>query len=132
MLKKGILAVSVFLAVSAAGAEVKSPDVNGIWTDVAGPNFANTYLVLAQDGNEVHMAHYLEFKGMPMVEYGQGSFDKGKIVLHVKVSKPIPGWATAGTHTLQLSEDGDSLKGEYADSLGNKGPLEFKRLRPVR
>jgi hypothetical protein len=30
---------------------------------------------------------------------------------------------------LKLSDDGVSLKGEYLDSRGNKGPLEFRRAR---
>ena len=126
MLRRWILAAMISFAASAAFAQ--AADVNGLWTDVAGPDFKNGYLVLAQDGDEIHMAHYLEYKGTPMVEYGRGSSKNGKIVLHVKVSKPIPGWATAGTHTLQLSDDGNMLKGEYADSRGNKGPLEFRRV----
>lgn len=129
MLRRWVLAAMVLFFASAGAAQ--AGDVNGLWADVAGPDFRNGALVLAQDGNEIHMAHYLEYKGTPMVEHGRGSFKDGKIVLKVKVSKPIPGWATTGIHTLQLSEDGNTLKGEYTDSHGNKGPLEFRRAQPA-
>ncbi|MDF3035992.1 MAG: hypothetical protein K0S28_1266 [Paucimonas sp.] len=127
-MKRWIFATAVAFG-ALAHAAPETQDVNGLWNDAAGPAFSNAYLILAQEGREVRMAHYLEFNGTPMVEHGQGFIDDGNVVLQVRVSKPIPGWATAGTHTLKLSDDGVSLKGEYLDSRGNKGPLEFRRAR---
>ncbi len=110
-------------------AETKTQDLNGIWQDTHGPEFDQCYLIIAQQGAVAHMTHYLEFQGTPMVEFGSGKVAGNKVTFKVKVSKSIPGWATAGTHYLQLSDDGNTLKGEYKDTRGNKGPLVFTRLR---
>ena len=104
-------------------------DLNGIWSDASSQAFQYCYLIIAQEGSTLHTAHYLEFRGTPMVEYGIGSVKDGDIKLQVKVTKPIPGWATAGVHTLHLSEDGNVLRGEYTDDKGNKGALAYGRLR---
>src|SRR4051812_47145393 len=121
MMKKTIFISLLCLAAAIAHAAPKTgnQDLNGLWADASSPSFRNCYLIIAQEGSDIHTAHYLEFNGTPMVEYGQGNIDAGKIVLQIKVSKPIPGWSTSGMHTLQLSADGNSLRGEYDDGRGN-------------
>jgi hypothetical protein len=103
-------------------------DINGIWADANSAAFTNGYLIISQEGEKASMSHYLEFNGIPMVEYGVGTYLGGKVFFDVKVSKPIPGWALTGKHYLTISEDGKTLKGEYEDAKGNRGPLVFKRI----
>lgn len=127
--------IALLVLVSAfAQAETKTtaPDLNGIWKDVGSDIIDNCYLIIAQQGKEAHMTHYLEVKGVPMVEFAEGKVKGNKVVFNVKVSKPIPGWAVTGIHRLQLSDDGNTLNGKYEDALGNKGPLKFVRARPAK
>jgi hypothetical protein len=104
------------------------PNINGVWADSNSTVFTNCYLIIAQDGAKTNMTHYLEFNGTPMVETGVGTYIDGKVFFEVKVTKPIPGWATTGKHYLTISADGKTLRGEYQDAKGNKGPLVFKRI----
>lgn len=106
--------------------QVTERRIAGLWHDVNNSNFANGHLIVSQQGNEVFTAHYLEFKGAPFVEHGNGVREKDTITVKVQVTQQIPGWTTEGVHTLTLSEDGQYLIGEYA-SGGSKGPLKFKK-----
>lgn len=131
--------ISVFTALmvlifAVAQAEPKTSvhDLNGIWKDVGNDSIDNCYLIIAQQGNEAHMTHYLEVKGVPMVEFAEGKVKNNKVTFDVKVSKPIPGWAVMGVHRLQISHDGNTLEGEFEDARGTKGPLKFIRARPAR
>ncbi|KZN64556.1 hypothetical protein N473_14625 [Pseudoalteromonas luteoviolacea CPMOR-1] len=100
--------------------------IAGLWHDVNNSNFSNGHLIISQQGNQVFTAHYLEFKGTPFVEHGNGVREQDTITVEVKVTQQIPGWTTEGIHTLTLSDDGQYLIGEYA-SGGSKGPLKFKK-----
>jgi hypothetical protein len=123
--------VILFLSICAvtASAQTTAPiNLNGIWADSNSTSFQNCYLIIAQEGEKINMSHYLEFNGTPMVEYGTGKYGNGKVYFEVKVSKAIPGWATTGKHFLMLSNDGKTLRGEYEDDKGNRGPLVFKRI----
>jgi hypothetical protein len=113
----------------AAKPAVVTHDWNGVWSDAGTQEFQYCYLVIAQEGSTLHTAHYLEFKGMPMVEYGVGTVKDGVATIKVTVTKAIPGWATAGVHTLRMSADGNVLRGEYVDTKGNKGPIAYGRFR---
>lgn len=122
------LALFAFMATAAsAESEINAPNFNGLWRDVAGPTFANCYLIISQDGTKARMTHYLEFNGTPMVEFGEGEVTGNKVHFKVKITQQIPGWATTGVHDLVLSEDGTNLQGTFVDGKGNKGPLLFKR-----
>ena len=127
---KGLLVV-LFLSICSvmATAQTVSPtNLNGIWADSNSTAFQNCYMIIAQEGEKINMSHYLEFNGTPMVEYGTGHYANGNVYFEVKVSKAIPGWATTGKHFLSLSNDGKTLRGNYEDGKGNKGPLVFKRI----
>ncbi len=106
------------------------PYVAGIWHDSAavdGPQ-QNGTLVVSQDGNSVAMSHTLEFNGQPFAEQGSGRIGMdGTIRWSVVVTLQIPGWATAGEHTLRLDADGRKMRGEYQDNKGNRGPMVFIR-----
>ena len=104
-------------------------DLNGLWADSNSTAFTNCYLIIAQEGEKISMSHFLEFNGVPMVESGIGTYSDRKAFFYVTVSKPIPGWATTGKHFLTLSADGNTLRGEYQDASGNRGPLVFKRKK---
>ncbi|MFL5729062.1 MAG: hypothetical protein ACJ75J_06185 [Cytophagaceae bacterium] len=104
-------------------------DLNGLWADSNSAAFSNAYIIFSQEGSSVTFSHYLEFKGIPMVEYGKGKISGNKVEYKVKVSKPIPGWARKGFHSLLLSADGKTLRGIYKDEKGNTGPLVFKKIR---
>jgi len=147
MLKKILCLLPLYLAVVFAYAEpspapaaapapatapapaVANHDWNGIWSDANTQDYQYCYLVIAQEGSTLHTAHYLEFKGMPMVEYGVGTVKDGIAKIKVKITKQIPGWATSGMHTLRMSADGNVLRGEFTDAKGNKGPIAFGRFR---
>ncbi|POY37789.1 hypothetical protein C3K47_04450 [Solitalea longa] len=109
-----------------------SPPINitGLWADSNSTNFSHCYAIFSQEGNKVKVAHYLEFKGTPMVEIGEGNITGNKVDYKVKVTKAIPGWALSGEHILELSPDGNTLRGIYKDEQGNTGPMVFKKLRP--
>ena len=47
----------------------------------------------------------------------------------MKVTLPIEGWATRGTHELLLSEDGNTLRGRYQDNKGRSGEIVLKRFK---
>lgn len=104
-------------------------DLNGLWTDSNSTAFKNGYIIYSQERSKITFSHYIEFNGNPMVEYGKGKIKGNKVEYKVKISKVIPGWATAGVHSLVLAPDGKTLRGIYKDSKGNSGPLVFKRVR---
>ena len=103
--------------------------IAGLWTDSNSVSFQNCYLIISEQGNEVSTSHYLEFNGQPMVEQGIGKREGNKVAIDVKVTLPIPGWATTGKHILYVSNDGIVLRGEYSDAKGNRGPLVFKKKK---
>jgi hypothetical protein len=105
----------------------KIENISGHFIDINSDFFQNCHLIVAQDGDSIFVAHYLEWKGTPMVEYGKGIREGDTITYDVVVTRAIPGWATTGTHTLVLSEDRKTLAGQYSDAKGNTGPLKFKR-----
>lgn len=102
-------------------------NLSGLWQDSDSGAINNAYMIIAQEGNAIFVAHYLEFKGQPMVEYGAGVRNGDTIRYSVKVSRGIDGWAETGIHHLTLSPDGNTLSGHFKDSLGNTGPIEFNR-----
>ncbi|WP_145924981.1 hypothetical protein [Pseudoalteromonas luteoviolacea] len=111
---------------SSANEKVLERRIAGLWHDVNNSNFSNGHLIVSQHGDEIFTAHYLEFKGTPFVEHGNGIRKHDTITVKVQVTQQIPGWTTEGVHTLTLSEDGQFLVGEYA-SGGSTGPLKFKK-----
>jgi hypothetical protein len=72
-------------------------------------------VLIAQDGYKIIMNHYLEFKGINMVEYGIGKIKDTTVSYDVVVTKAIPGWATKGKHFLTLNKKRDTLRGTYQD-----------------
>lgn len=107
-------------------------DINGVWADSSSASFNNCYAVFSEQNDSIHMAHYIEFNGTPFVEYGSGIIQNGKYIYTVYVTKQIPGWTTTqGKHILELSSDGNTLRGTYSDNSGNTGPLVFKRMLPA-
>jgi len=112
---------------SFAQSTIFNGSIAGLWEDSNSTSFQHCYLIVSEQGKDLTTAHYLEFNGKPMVEQGTGTREGNKVVVNVKVTLAIPGWATAGTHTLFVSDDGKTLKGEYADAKGNRGLLVFKK-----
>ncbi len=104
-------------------------NLTGLWRDSNSTNFSNCHAIFSQEEGKIHMLHYLEFKGIPMVEEGYGTINGSNVEYNVKVTKAIPGWATTGTHILTLTEDGLTLRGVYKDGQGNTGPLVFKKVK---
>ncbi|VUD42101.1 hypothetical protein TDB9533_00624 [Thalassocella blandensis] len=119
--------ISSLLVFAPAAIAEKAIDINGLWSDSNNPNCENCYAIIAQDGDDIFFAHYIEWKGKPLVEYGKGKRIGNIIEYQVTVTRQIPGWASAGKHRLELSKDGQSLKGSYQDNLGNKGPFSLVR-----
>ena len=104
-----------------------SGSISGLWTDSNSASFQNCYLIVSEKDGEMFTCHYLEFNGKPMVEHGIGKRNGNQLTIDVTVTLPIPGWATHGSHFLRISDDGQTLYGEYQDGKGNRGPLVFKR-----
>ncbi|MBE0368272.1 hypothetical protein PAUR_a1839 [Pseudoalteromonas aurantia 208] len=121
-----LLFVSTFLAVFSVSA-AQTKNINGLWEDVNNEHFKNGHMIVSQDKDAIYITHYVEFKGLPLVEYGIGSRSGNTIEYKVKVTQAIPGWTTEGTHTLALSNDGTQLVGYYS-SDGKTGPLKFKKI----
>jgi len=119
-----ILITTISLPIQAQ--KLHSLNVNGLWEDVNNSNFSNGHMIISQDAELIYVTHYVEFKGLPLVEYGIGTRTGNTIEYKVKVTQKIPGWTTEGMHTLTISEDGTMLTGHYT-SGGKKGPLEFKK-----
>lgn len=103
-------------------------DINGVWEDI-NPGVQNAVAIISEQNGKVIFSHYLEWKGQKFVESGTGKRTGNTIIYTVKVTLPIEGWATAGTHTLKLSEDGNTLEGTFADNKKRTGPISFKRVR---
>ncbi|QFU24415.1 hypothetical protein FM038_021215 [Shewanella eurypsychrophilus] len=104
----------------------ESLSIDGLWTDVNTADFTNGTMIIAQDGDAIHVSHYVEYKGIAMVEYGIGSRKGRTLEYKVKVTRPIPGWVEEGRHILILSDDGQRLEGQYQSNTGN-GSLVFDR-----
>lgn len=122
-----IFAFAITFSFSQSEKDDRYVDVSGLWVDSNSASFKNCYLIISQTGAKVVVAHYLEFEGTSMVEEGKGTVSGRKVVYKVNVTKAIPGWATSGTHYLELSEDGKTLRGTYKDAKGNTGPIVFKK-----
>ncbi len=75
------------------------------------------------------MTHFIEYNGVPFVEFGVGLATADSICYQVTVTKSIPGWSTSGTHKLKIFEKGNVLRGIYLDDKGHTGPLVFKRSK---
>lgn len=103
-------------------------DINGVWEDI-NSGVQNAVAIISEQNGKVTFSHYLEWKGQKFVERGTGKRTGNTIVYSVNVTLPIEGWATAGTHTLTLSEDGNTLEGTFADNKKRNGPIAFKRVR---
>ncbi|MDQ6471021.1 hypothetical protein RB619_10245 [Flavobacterium sp. LHD-80] len=103
-------------------------DINGVWADI-NSGVENAVAIISEKNGEVIFSHYLEWKGQKFVESGKGKRIGNTITYTVNVTLPIDGWATAGTHTLILSEDGNTLEGTFQDNKNRNGPIAFKRVR---
>ncbi len=103
-------------------------DINGVWEDI-NPGVQNAVAIISEQNGKVIFSHYLEWKGQKFVESGIGTRKGDTITYTVDVTLPIEGWATAGTHTLILSKDGNKLEGTFVDNKKRNGPIAFKRIR---
>ena len=103
-------------------------DINGVWEDI-NSGVQNAVAIISEQNGKVIFSHYLEWKGQKFVESGIGTRKGNTITYTVDVTLPIEGWATAGTHTLILSEDGNKLEGTFVDNKKRSGPIAFKRIR---
>ncbi|WP_202700874.1 hypothetical protein [Flavobacterium sp. UGB4466] len=106
----------------------KKIDINGVWEDI-NPGVQNAVAIVSEQNGKVIFSHYLEWKGQKFVESGTGKRTGNTIVYTVDITLPIEGWATQGTHTLILSEDGNTLEGTFIDNKNRTGPISFKRVR---
>jgi hypothetical protein len=106
----------------------KKADINGVWMDI-NSGVENAVVIISEQNGKVIFSHYLEWKGQKFVESGVGKRTGNTIEYKVDVTLPIEGWATQGTHTLTLSEDGNTLEGTYKDNKKREGPIAFKRVR---
>ncbi|MCC9073597.1 hypothetical protein LNQ49_18625 [Flavobacterium sp. F-65] len=106
----------------------KKIDINGVWVD-RNDGVENAVAIISEQNGKVIFSHYLEWKGQKFVESGVGKRIGNTIEYVVDVTLPIEGWATQGTHTLTLSEDGNTLEGTYKDNKKREGPIAFKRIR---
>jgi hypothetical protein len=120
-----LLSCSVFSAMGQSAPY--SGNISGLWADSNSASFQNCFLIVSEKEGEVRTCHYLEFNEKPMVEHGAGKRNGNQLTIDVTVTLPIPGWATKGSHFLRISDDGQTMRGEYQDSKGNRGPLVFKR-----
>ncbi|PKB15012.1 hypothetical protein [Flavobacterium sp. 5] len=107
---------------------VAKTDINGVWEDI-NSGVQNAVAIISEKDGEIVFSHYLEWKGHKFVEIGTGKRTGNTIIYTVDVTLPIEGWATQGTHTLTLSEDGNTLEGSYIDNKKRTGPIFFKRVR---
>lgn len=103
-------------------------DINGVWEDI-NSGVQNAVAIISEQNGKIIFSHYLEWKGQKFVESGTGKRTGNTIIYTVNVTLPIDGWATAGTHTLVLSEDGNTLEGTFKDNKNRTGPISFKRIR---
>lgn len=123
---KYILKITLFILLFNFSNDVISQqNLNGVWKDSSGVQFKNCYLIIAQEDSIVNMIHYLEYNGIPMVEYGKGTFVNDSVVYEVTVSQAVPGWSTKGIHKLVISKDGKKLSGMFFDNKGNEGRIVF-------
>jgi hypothetical protein len=131
MHKKNFFILTLFVLLTSCTSKTRIPvaNISGLWTDVNSSNFKNCYVIIAQDGNKIIMNHYLEFKGVGMVEYGIGKIKDTTLSYDVVVTKAIPGWATKGKHFLTLNKKRDTLRGTYQDEQGKYGTIVFAKLK---
>lgn len=106
----------------------KKVNINGVWIDI-NSGVENAVVIISEQNGKIIFSHYLEWKGQKFVESGIGKRIGNTIEYTVDVTLPIEGWATQGTHTLTLSEDGNTLEGTYKDNKKREGPIAFKRVR---
>lgn len=126
-----IILLSVFISNFGFSQEKSIPkktDINGVWEDI-NPGVQNAVTIISEQNGKVIFSHYLEWKGQKFVESGIGKRTGNTITYTVAVTLPIEGWATAGTHTLTLSEDGNTLEGTFVDNKKRNGPIAFRRVR---
>lgn len=126
-----ILFITLFfsnLSYSQNNTSNKKPDINGVWID-RNDGVENAVAIISEQNGKVIFSHYLEWKGLKFIESGIGKRIGNTIEYTVDVTLPIEGWATQGTHSLTLSEDGNTLEGTYKDNKKREGPIAFKRVR---
>ncbi|WP_076415726.1 hypothetical protein [Shewanella sp. UCD-KL12] len=122
------LLISVMLMLTLTGLCIAEDiAIDGLWADINSADFTRGTMIIAQDGDAIHVSHYVEYKGVAMVEYGIGTRQGDELDYQVVVTRPIPGWVEKGRHTLTLSADGQQLKGQYHSTAGS-GPLLFERV----
>ena len=119
------------LMLGSAGFSQSSSNVGGVWSDCQGEAFSNCTAVFSQKDDSVFVTHYIEWNGHPMIEHGRGTRIGNVLTYHVWVTVQVPGWgALEGDHYLTLSEDGNTMEGQYKSDEGNSGPLKFVRSFP--
>lgn len=111
-------------------AQSENLSVTGVWQDSTGMNspFTECIAIITEDDNgNLTFSHALKFNQQLFIEQGTGNRQGSKLAYHVDVMHGIPGWSTSGDHELILSKDGNTLRGNYKDNLGNSGPITFIR-----
>ncbi|RJQ55054.1 MAG: hypothetical protein C4530_16500 [Desulfobacteraceae bacterium] len=124
------LAASLFLGLVFAEASV-SADLNGLWEKTTSADPHNLTIIY-QEKNEIRALGFSQTDEKREVWYAAGEFDGGSIRLNYRYSiQAVPqGWEPAGTMTLTLSDDGNTLSGNARSTSGNwSGPIAFRRIR---
>lgn len=129
MATKNYLFLLLFILGSQFGFSQNKISIDGVWED-DNSGVKNAIAIFSeQEDHQILFTHYLEWNGQKFVESGIGLRDGNTITYTVKVTTPIEGWATEGTHVLLLSEDGQTLKGTYSDNKNRHGDIAFKKVR---
>ena len=121
-----VLAIT-FLILLGGTSCFRAQSINGVYADSSNGALKNCFAVFSQEGDTIRMTHYIEFNGLPFVEYGEGVVTGDSLIYRVKVTLNGPNWPTTGLHRLRIEENGMALRGTYLDAKGNTGALVFTK-----
>jgi hypothetical protein len=106
----------------------QSNNIGGVWRETSTNEIVNSIVVVSQDGNNLTLCAYWEFRGNQFVWQATGTINGRKVVYQLKHTKYLAGWGVEGVHELELAGDGRSMIGQWKNNKGESGSLKFVKV----
>jgi hypothetical protein len=119
----------VFLIVLYVPMAMAGETISGLWQETSTPDYKSSHVIFSQDGEEIVVTCYWEFKGQKVVWHGHGTRRGKQVVYTITHTVCPPDFAQKGEHKLTISPDGKTMTGKWSNARKESGPLKFVRKK---